>query len=91
MLAVRSLDKFSQRSTFFFHKLVPVMANLEEPQGVTKPSSIGADALERYSSSDCISTARTRLYELVFFLGARTQEKHPYGENKKGSHLKEIP
>lgn len=67
MLAVRSLNKFSQSSTFFFHKLIPVMANLEEPQGVTKPSSIGADTLKRYSSSDCIATAGTRLYELVFF------------------------
>ncbi|XP_035539270.1 hydroxymethylglutaryl-CoA lyase, mitochondrial-like isoform X1 [Juglans regia] len=47
MLALRSLNKFSQSTTFFFHKLVLVMANLEESQGVTKPSSIGADTLER--------------------------------------------
>jgi hypothetical protein len=50
MLAARGLYKSSWGSTFLLHKLVPVML-----------SSIGADTFKRFSSSDCVSAATTRL------------------------------
>lgn len=59
MLAARSFKKFSQSSTFFVHKLVPRMLNLEEPRVVYKLSSIGGDTLKRFSSRECLATAST--------------------------------